>query len=93
MPTRPGPATLPANLTLLHSTSPSHPLDLGAMTLVTRSAIRLSRRGGQTLRSARANAAFFNTAASQAQNVLPKFTAQSSKINVAAKPSELLWTR
>ncbi|ORX39147.1 putative ATP synthase beta chain mitochondrial precursor [Kockovaella imperatae] len=50
------------------------------MTLVSRSAIRLSRRGGQALRNARANAAFFNTAASQAQNVLPKVAAQSSRM-------------
>ena len=60
------------------------------MTLVTRSALRLSRRGGQAMRTARANAAFFNTAANQAQNALPKFVAQSSRINMAVKPSE--WT-
>ena len=58
------------------------------MTLVTRSVIRLSRRGGQTLRNARANAAFFNTAANQAQNVLPKFSSQSSRVNLPAKQGE-----
>lgn len=40
------------------------------MTLVTRSAIRLSRRGGQ-LKNARANAAFFTTAA-KATTALPQ---------------------
>ncbi|WRT69186.1 ATP synthase subunit beta, mitochondrial [Kwoniella shivajii] len=57
------------------------------MTLVSRSAIRLSRRGGQQLRNARANAAFFTTAASQAQNVLPKFAASSSRVQIPAKTS------
>ncbi|WVQ93095.1 ATP synthase subunit beta, mitochondrial [Kwoniella sp. CBS 9459] len=57
------------------------------MTLVTRSAIRLSRRGGQQLKNARANAALFNTAANQAQNVLPKFAASSSRVQIPAKSS------
>jgi F-type H+-transporting ATPase subunit beta len=56
------------------------------MTLVTRSAIRLSRQGGKALRNARANAAFFNTAANQAQSVLPKFRAEGSKMAAQAKP-------
>ena len=57
------------------------------MTLVTRSAIRLSRRGGQTLRNARANAAFFNTVAKQAQNV-PKVAPQSTRVNFPSQNGE-----
>ncbi|WVQ73786.1 ATP synthase subunit beta, mitochondrial [Cryptococcus sp. DSM 104548] len=57
------------------------------MTLVTRSAIRLSRRGGQQLRNARANAALFNTAATQAKNVLPSLNASSSRVTLPAKAS------
>jgi len=55
------------------------------MTLVTRSAIRLSRRGGQALKNSRANAAFFNTAATQASAVLPKIATQSQKVNIPAQ--------
>ncbi|WVR08969.1 ATP synthase subunit beta, mitochondrial [Kwoniella sp. DSM 27419] len=55
------------------------------MTLVTRSAIRLSRRGGQQLRNARANAALFTTAAQA--NVLPKFAASSARVQVPTKSS------
>ena len=58
------------------------------MTLATRSAIRLSRRGGQTLRNARANAAFFNAAANQAQNVLLRPSAQSSRMNALPQKSQ-----
>ena len=58
------------------------------MTLVTRTAIRLSRRGGQNFRNARANAAFFSTAANQAQIVLPKFGSHSSKLNFRSQPGE-----
>ena len=62
------------------------------MTLVSRSALRLSRRSGQALRNAKANAALFNTAANQAQNVLPKINAQSSRM-AAYQPvnSECSW--
>jgi F-type H+-transporting ATPase subunit beta len=60
------------------------------MTLVTRSAVRLSRRGGAALKTARANAAFFNTAASSAQNVLPKFAANASRVNIKAPQGELV---
>ncbi|GFZ47372.1 ATP synthase subunit beta, mitochondrial [Saitozyma sp. JCM 24511] len=56
------------------------------MTLVTRGAIRLSRQGGRAVRNARANVAFFNTAANQAQNVLPKFRAEGSRMAAQAKP-------
>ncbi|WVO22454.1 ATP synthase subunit beta, mitochondrial [Cryptococcus decagattii] len=55
------------------------------MTLVSRSAIRLSRRGGQQLKNARANAALFNTAANQAKNIVPKFAASSSRVTLPAK--------
>lgn len=61
------------------------------MTLVTRGAIRLSRQGGRAVRNARANVAFFNTAANQAQNVLPKFRAEGSRMAAQAKPGE--WER
>ncbi|WOO84972.1 ATP synthase subunit beta, mitochondrial [Vanrija pseudolonga] len=53
------------------------------MTLVTRSAIRLSRRGGQQLKNARANAAFFTTAA-KAATALPQARAEA-RVNVAPK--------
>lgn len=58
------------------------------MTLVTRSAVRLSRRGGQALRTAKTNAAFFTTAANQAQNLLPKARAESSRMTMASTPGE-----
>ncbi|KAK1922586.1 putative ATP synthase beta chain mitochondrial precursor [Papiliotrema laurentii] len=58
------------------------------MTLVTRSAVRLSRRGGSALKTARANAAFFTTAAASAQNALPKFAAQASRVNIKAPQGE-----
>ena len=61
---------------------------LADMTLVTRSAIRLSRRGGQALKTARTNAAFLNTAASSAKNVLPKFAAPASRVNLKAAQGE-----
>lgn len=57
------------------------------MTLVTRSAIRLSRRGGQQLKNARANAAFFTTAA-KAATALPQARAEA-RVNVAPKQGEL----
>ncbi|KAL7421355.1 atp2, beta subunit of the F1 sector of mitochondrial F1F0 ATP synthase [Cryptotrichosporon argae] len=56
------------------------------MTLVTRSAVRLSRRGGQALKNARANAALFTTAANQAGSFVPKARAESSRV-VAGKQS------
>ncbi|KAK4683596.1 F-type H+-transporting ATPase subunit beta, partial [Tremellales sp. Uapishka_1] len=55
------------------------------MTIVTRSAVRLSRRGAQPLKNARANAAFFTTAAKAAQTVLPQARAEGSRVKVAAK--------
>lgn len=62
------------------------------MTLVTRSAIRLSRRGGQQLKNARANAALFNTAANQAKNIVPKLAASSSRVTLPAKAGEYFAT-
>ncbi|EIW65860.1 ATP synthase subunit beta, mitochondrial [Tremella mesenterica] len=52
------------------------------MTLVTRSAMRMSRRGVQAMKNARANAAFFNTSARVAQQAVPTLTAQSSRVSV-----------
>lgn len=57
------------------------------MTLVTRSAVRLSRQGGRSLKNARANAAFFTTAANQAAN-LPAFRPQAPAMKAAAKPGK-----
>lgn len=62
------------------------------MTLVSRSAIRLSRRGGQQLKNARANAALFKTAANQAKNIVPKFAASSSRVTLPAKAGEYFAT-
>ena len=73
---------------LLSSLPKPHPRT--KMTLVTRSAIRLSRRGGASLKAARANAAFFTTAASTAQNVLPKSAATASRVNVKATQGEFM---
>lgn len=58
------------------------------MTLVTRSAVRLSRRGNQAIKSARANAAFFTTAANQATNLLPKARAESSRMKMPSASGE-----
>jgi len=58
------------------------------MTLVTRSAVRLSRRGNQAIKSARANAAFFNTAATQGSNLLPKARAESSRMRMPTTSGE-----
>jgi F-type H+-transporting ATPase subunit beta len=58
------------------------------MTLVTRSAVRLTRRGGQAMKAARANAAFFNTAATQASNLLPKARAEAGKMRMASAPGK-----
>ena len=60
------------------------------MTLVTRSAVRLSRRGNQAINSARANAAFFTTAATQASNLLPKARAESSRMKMPSASGESL---
>lgn len=61
------------------------------MTLVTRSAVRLTRRGGQAMKAARANAAFFNTAATQASGLLPQARAQAGKMRMASAPGECLF--
>jgi hypothetical protein len=87
------PPNIPLHLTYhLHPPlfSSYSPVKTPSMTLVTRSAVRLSRRGGQALRNAKANAAFFTTAANSAQNVMPKFAAQSSRVNIKAPQSEFM---
>jgi F-type H+-transporting ATPase subunit beta len=58
------------------------------MTLVTRSAIRLSKRGGQALRNTRANAALFNSAAAQASKVVSALGRVEPRVKLAAKPGE-----
>ena len=58
------------------------------MTLVTRGAMRMSRRGAQAMKNARANAALFNTSARVAQNVLPNLRAESSRASVKQTASE-----
>lgn len=59
------------------------------MTLVTRSAIRLSKRGGQALRNQRANAALFNSAANQASKVIPALArVETPRVKLAAKQGE-----
>lgn len=95
VPPKPQSPTLPPSSISRFSISPSSPphqnlFPRTKMTLVTRSAIRLSRRGGASLKAARANAAFFNTAASTAQNVLPKSAATASRVNVKATQGELM---
>lgn len=58
------------------------------MTLVTRGVSRLARQSGKAVRNARANAAFFTTAANQAPAMLASAKASSSRMTPAAKPGE-----
>lgn len=43
------------------------------------------------MKAARANAAFFNTAATQASNLLPKARAEAGKMRMASAPGECLF--
>lgn len=61
------------------------------MTLVSRSAIRLSRRAGQQAKSARANVALLSTAARTAQQVPSMLRADARPARSFAKAKEGEW--